>query len=349
MPPMENLIMAPPRMSRYIQKSAEVIGVFLEFVDEKDIHVYSIDESFLDVTDYLGPAKISAVDYARRIMETVKSKTGLTVTCGIGENIFMAKAAMDIEAKKRPDFLAAWSKRDIPIKLWPLTPLSQMWGIGERLEKRLNDLGFYTVGEIANSNVEYLKSKLGIIGEEIHNHANGIDEARIGEVYVPESKSLSAGQVLFEDYSKEQGMTVLKDMADEVLFRLRQEQLLARGVHLYVGYSGSSGSMKKSMRFQEATSDSLLIKKAFIELYRSVRDDAMIRRFDLTLTGLTNSNYIQLDLFTDWEDFEKRRRLSTVIDEIKNHYGIDAIKSATGAKKESTSTKRSKEIGGHRK
>lgn len=350
LPPYKDLIFAPPRMARYIQKSAEVVAVFLEYVDEKDIHVYSIDESFLDITEYLIPAHINAISYARRIMKRVKKKTGLTVTCGIGENIFMAKAAMDIEAKKNPDFLARWTAKDIPIKLWPVAPLSKMWGIGKRLEKRLNDLGFYTVGEIANSDIDFLKGKFGIIGEELFNHANGIDLARIGEIYIPESKSYSSGQVFYEDYSKEEGRTVIKDMVEELLSRLRQERVLTGKIHLYIGYTGNTGSISRGMRLQVRTDDPELIRESFLKLYDTyVGPDNLVRKIGLSVSDISSDHYYQNDLFTDWEDVEKRRRLSTVIDEIRKHYGYGSIFNSTGALKESTVKKRSKLIGGHKK
>lgn len=349
LPHIPNLIYAKPRMARYIEKSAEVVSIYLDYVSEDDIHVYSIDEAFLDVTEYIKPSKNSAIKYAREIMARIKEQTGLTVTCGIGENIFMAKACMDIEAKKKEDFLAYWTYEDIPLHLWPVTPLNKMWGVGYRLEKKLNDLGFYTVGEIANSNIEYLKSKLGVIGEEIYNHANGIDEARINEVYIPESKSYSSGQVLFEDYTKEKGATVVKDMIEEVLARLRQEKMLTGRVHIYVGYSGRGG-VTKGMRLQVPTDDPVIIKEAFLRIYNDlVNEDAAIRRLGLSLSDITSDIYYQNDLFTDWEEVETRRKLTNVIDEIKRLYGDNAILSANSYREESTERKRNEQIGGHRK
>lgn len=139
------LIIAMPHMSRYLEISALINGIYLDYVSEPDLYIYSIDESFLDVTGYLKRHQDTATSYARKIIEDVRSRTGLTVTAGIGKNLFMAKAAMDIEAKHRSDFLAKWDYSDIPSHLWPVHPLSEMWGIGSRLEKRLNDYGFYTV------------------------------------------------------------------------------------------------------------------------------------------------------------------------------------------------------------
>ena len=190
------LIVARPHMETYLEYSAKVNAIYLDYVDERDMHVYSIDESFLDVTHYLKRNGDTPESYARKIINDIHDKLGLVVTCGIGRNLFMAKACMDIDAKKRKDFLARWDYKDIPEKLWPVSPLSHMWGIGSRLEKRLNALGFHSVGDIAMADRNYLIARFGVIGEEIYYHALGYDDAKIQEKYVPRESSLSVGEVL---------------------------------------------------------------------------------------------------------------------------------------------------------
>ena len=137
------IIKAPPRMSLYIAKSKEVLSIYLEFVSHEDMHVYSIDEVFLDVTDYLKMYKMTDYELAKTIMQRIKDKTGLTATAGIGPNLLLAKVAMDIEAKHTKDNIAKWTYEDIPNKLWPITPLSKMWGIGPRMERNLNKLKIF--------------------------------------------------------------------------------------------------------------------------------------------------------------------------------------------------------------
>lgn len=192
----KGLIIARPNMERYLKFSALVNSIYLDFVSEEDLYIYSIDESFLDVTCYLKRGNDTPYSYAKKIIDAIRDRTGLTVTAGIGKNIFMAKACMDIEAKHRKDFLSSWDYKDIPSHLWNVTPLSKMWGIGSRLERRLNSMGFYSVGDIAISDPDYLKRELGVIGEEIYYHANGYDDALIQDVYVSPNHSLSVGQVL---------------------------------------------------------------------------------------------------------------------------------------------------------
>lgn len=143
---------ARPRMSLYIKKSKEVVDIYLDYVAKEDLHIYSIDECFLDVTNYLKLYKKTTKELALDIMKTVYKKTGLCATAGIGPNLLLAKVSMDIEAKHNEDFIQEWTYEDIQTKLWNITPLSDMWGIGKRMEKRLNDMGLKKVGDIAKYN-----------------------------------------------------------------------------------------------------------------------------------------------------------------------------------------------------
>ena len=191
----------PPRMKRYIQKSKEVISIYLDFVAKEDLHIYSIDECFLDVTSYLHYYQKTDVELAEEILKTIEQKTGLTATCGISHNMLLAKLSMDIEAKKYKNGIAKWGKEDIETKLWPVTPLSKVWGIGNRLEKRLNNLGIYTMYDLAHANPQILEKKFGIIGRELWEHANGIDNTVISKInHTPKEKSISHSQVLLKDY-----------------------------------------------------------------------------------------------------------------------------------------------------
>ena len=188
----KNIIVAPPRMSLYIRKSKEVLDIYLDYVSKEDLHVYSIDEVFMDVTDYLKMYKKTDYELAIEILNTISKKTGLTATCGIGSNLFMAKVAMDVEAKHNKDCIAKWTSEDIAKKLWKIKPLSKVWGIGARTEKKLNDMGLYSIYDVAHLDKEILIKKFGIIGEEIWNHCNGIDQAMINELKVPpKNKSYS--------------------------------------------------------------------------------------------------------------------------------------------------------------
>ena len=184
-------IYAVPRMERYIEKSSEVVSIMGEFVSFEDIFVYSIDEAFLDLTTYIKYYNKTPLQIVEMIVNAIKQKTGLQATGGIGDNFFLAKVALDIYAKHARNGIATVWKKDVPEKLWPITPLSKVWGIGQRTEIKLNALGIHTMGDLAHCNLSFLQSHFGVMGEQLYNHANGNDEADMHEKYVPKSTSLT--------------------------------------------------------------------------------------------------------------------------------------------------------------
>ena len=178
-------VYAVPRMERYIEKSAEVVRIMMEYVSDEDIHVYSIDEAFLDITSYLNYYKMTPLQLVSKIIQTIKEKTGLQATAGIGDNFFLSKVALDIYAKHEKNGIATMRLKDVKNKLWPISPLTKIWGIGERTAVKLNSLGLYNMGELANADKDFIHSHFGIMGDQLIAHANGIDESDIHEVYVP--------------------------------------------------------------------------------------------------------------------------------------------------------------------
>ena len=232
-----NYIYAVPRMERYIEKSAEVVKIMMDFVAKDDIHVYSIDEAFIDLSSYLDYYHQTPLQLVQLIINTIKERTGLQATGGIGDNFFLAKVALDIYAKHEKNGIATLTENDVETKLWPITPLTKIWGIGERTALKLNALGIFTMGDLANANKDYIHEHFGIIGDQLVEHANGKDESDIHEVYVPKTNSLSLAQVLFKDFNKKSAITIIREMCDDLSHRMRNEQKLAGQVGLYIGYS----------------------------------------------------------------------------------------------------------------
>jgi DNA polymerase V len=349
LPKIDGMIYAMPRMEHYIKKSVEVLAVYLNYVAPEDMHVYSVDEAFLDVTDYLKAAGMTKVQYARKIIREVYKKTGLTVTAGIGPNLFMAKAAMDIEAKKAKDFLASWEYADVPHKLWPLTPLSEMWGIGERTEARLHELGMYAVGDIAASDPYYLQDKLGVIGKELYEHANGYDEARIQEKYIPDSRSLGVGQTLFKDYSASEALLVLGESLDELLGRLSKEHVLASGLGFWCGYADAGGFVK-ALRLEQPSDRREILWEALKKIFSLGYDGkSKIRNISLTAFGLEDASYIQPTLFEGEECLGRERSFTATLTDLKERFGASALFRASALLDASTALRRMQQIGGHRK
>lgn len=339
----------PPRMKLYIEKSKEVVNIYLDYVAPEDLHIYSIDECFLDVTDYLKLYKKNDYELAEEILKTIEEKTGLTATCGIGPNLLLAKVAMDTEAKKYKNGIAKWSYEDVPEKLWPITPLSKMWGIGPRMEKNLNNLNIYTIKELANFDKNILKDKFGVMGQELWNHANGIDLSRISDFKVsPKDKSFSHSQVLFKDYNESNIKLIIAEMVDVLTTRLRASGKETRVIGFGIGYSKDiHGGFYHSMKLDSATDSSKDITNICYLIFDRYYNNLPIRKVSISCGGLTKKEGIQLNLFDSLEEKNNEMKINNAIDEIKIKFGKNSIVKASSLLPDSTAIARNEKIGGH--
>lgn len=342
-------IYAVPRMERYLEKSAQVIDVLYHFVAEEDVHVYSIDEAFVDLTTYLKYYNKTPLQMVTTIINQIKEETGLQATAGIGDNFFLAKIALDIYAKKERNGIARVSTNDIKEKLWSITPLSKVWSIGPRMELRLNKIGLFTVKDIALSNIDYLRDKFGVIGEQLWRHVNGIDEADIHEKYEPKERSLSLSQVLFRDYNQKEAITIIREMVDTLASRMRNENKMTKVVAIYVGYSKNMGGFARRSTLLAPTDDTELLLKAILEIYHMYIKDLPIRTIGINFGGLAESTYQQLNMFEDDKEQIKRRNLQKTMDKLQSKFGKNSVLRASSLLEESTIKERNNFIGGHRK
>lgn len=342
-------IISKPRMSLYIKKSTEVINVYLDFVAKEDLHAYSIDEAFLDVTDYLKLYKKSDYELAKEILLTIKNKTGLYASCGIGSNVFLAKVAMDIEAKNSDDFIAKWTYEDIPNKLWPITPLSKVWGIGSRIEKRLNALGIKNIGELAHFPKNKLIDEFGIIGEELSNHANGIDYSKISDWKLPpKEKSISHSQILFKDYNQNNIKIIIVEMIEVLTARLRSSNKQTQVVSLGIGYSKTvGGGFHHSIKLDQPADNNYILKEICFSIFDNYYNNLPIRKVTISFGRLCDKKAVQLNLFENVEKIYQQDQLNHTIDVIKNKYGKNSILKGTNLLKDSTIRERNKKVGGH--
>lgn len=345
-----NYIYAVPRMERYIEKSAEVVKIMMEFVAKEDIHVYSIDEAFLDLTSYLNYYHQTPLQLTSLIINTIKERTGLQATGGIGDNFFLAKVALDIYAKKEKNGIATLHQSDIREKLWPITPLTKIWGIGERTAAKLNALGIFTVGDLANSDKDYIHQHFGIIGDQLVDHANGIDESDIHEVYIPKATSLSLAQVLFKDFNKDNAITIIREMCDDLSHRLRNEGKQTEVVSLYIGYSKDTmGGFSRQMSLLQPTDDTEILFNALMEIYHQYIQNYPIRRIGINFGKLSQAGYKQIDMFTDAKKEKDNHDLFKTMDRLKDKYGKNILLRASALTEDSTAIERHNQIGGHRK
>ena len=339
-----------PRMKRYIEMSKKVVAIYLSFVSQEDLHIYSIDECFLDVTGYLSYYKKSDYDLAEEILKTVEEKTGLTATCGIGPNMLLAKLSMDIEAKKYKNGIAKWTYEDVSSKLWPITPLSQVWGIGKRMEQRLNNLGIQSIGDLAHYDKNKLKAKFGVLGEELWMHANGIDNSIIADFrHQPKEKSFSHSQVLMRDYYNEEVFLVIEEMAGILTRRLRSDVQECQVIGFGITYSKvTGGGFYHSLKMDQPTDDTGKIYAICLSIFDKFYEENMpIRKVSISLGKLSKKSGRQLDLFSSLEIMEKQDKMMQTIDEIHEKFGKNSLLKTTSLLSNSTIRDRNQKIGGH--
>lgn len=345
--------MAPPRMQLYIDYAAEIYGVYLKYIAKEDIQVYSIDEAFLDVTDYLHLYQMTAVELGRKIMQDILDTTKIPAACGVGTNLYLAKVALDIMAKHETDRIAYLDEARYREKLWKHKPLTDFWRVGRGTVERLSNMGICTMEEIAHARESLLYKAFGIDAELLIDHAWGREPVTIADIkaYRPKNTSFSSGQVLPRDYEYEEGVLVVKEMADLLCLDLVDQCLVTSHISLVIGYSNQKcfEPAKGSTTLRSATSSNRRLLSYVEQLYRRiVRPGAYIRRITLTYTGVMTEDYQQFDLFSDPEETEKDVKAQRAAISIKQRYGRNAILKGMNLEESATTIERNGQIGGHK-
>ncbi|WP_192797535.1 Y-family DNA polymerase [Psychrobacillus glaciei] len=336
-----------PKMEFFVRVSVEIVRYLNQFVPNEAIHVYSVDECFADLggTEKLwGPVE----NTIKRIQDGMYSQFQLPCAVGMGPNMLLAKLALDLDAKKSG--FAKWMYEDVPKKLWPISPLSKMWGIGSRLEKTLNNMGIFTVGQLAQTSLEILESKFGVMGNQLYYHAWGVDLSELGAPLVEGQISYGKGQVLFRDYrTKKEVMAVVLEMCEDVARRAREAEMVGRTIHLAVGYSKEAfgGGFDRSRSIEESTNATMKIYKVCDRIFDEFYDHRPVRRLSISLTNLEPEHSMQLSLFE--EDKWKVRKLGKTMDDLRSKYGSSAILRAVSYTEAGTAIKRAGLLGGHKK
>lgn len=231
-------IMARPRMRHYMEVSARIYGIYLEYISPEDIHVYSIDECFIDATPYLALYRTDARSLAKRLMDAVRERTGICATAGIGPNLFLAKVALDITAKHVADGIGELDEESFRRKIWPHRPITDIWGIGPGIAARLAKYNVYDLMGVAALREDILYRELGVNAEYLIDHAHGREPCTIAQIhaYKPAATSAVNGQVLSRDYGYEEARTVMREMVDASALDLVDRGVVASQISLYVGY-----------------------------------------------------------------------------------------------------------------
>ncbi len=377
-------IVAVPRMAFYISYSTRIYNVYLKYIAEEDMHVYSIDEVFIDATPYLTNYKLTARELATKIMKDVLKETGITATAGIGTNLYLAKVAMDIVAKHaKPDKdgarIAELDEMSYRKELWSHRPLTDFWRVGRGYSKRLESVGLHTMGDIAlcsEKNEDYLYKLFGINAELLIDHAWGWEPCEIADIKKckPKTKSFSSGQVLKEPYTYEKALVVALEMADEVSLHLLKHHLLTDQVVLTIGYdvlnvkNGYDGEVKADFygrlvpkhahgtyNLKDHSCSSQEIRTAVKNLFEKLVDkNLLIRRITIDVNHVKTEEEAenepkQLGLFDEKKDNAKEIRKNEAILAIKKRYGKNAILTGVNYEEGATGRERNAQIGGHRK
>ena len=350
-PPTIKYIVATPRMKKYIEYSANIYAIYLKYFSKEDIHVYSIDEAFMDVTQYLKLYKLNPIDLAKKIIKDIFKTYGITATAGIGTNMYLAKIALDITAKHNPNNIGYLDEEKYKKELWHHKPLSDFWQIGRGIERRLNKMRIFDMYDIAHTTQKRLYKEFGVNAEYLIDHSWGKESCTIADIkaYKPKTNSITNSQVLFEDYSFIKARLVLKEMVELGSLRLIESNLVTDTVGLYIGYSKNTikatGGTRKLTNYTNIYSELL---KAFLEIYDKTTDtDIPIRRIGVNFANVIETESVQLSLFIDQERLDEERKLELAMCSIKNKLGKNAIIRGMDLEGGATTIMRNKLIGGH--
>lgn len=240
-------IKAAPRMQHYMEVSAQIYGIYLEYVSPQDIHVYSIDECFIDVTPYLDLYHTNAKGFACMLRDEVLARTGITATVGIGPNLFQAKVALDITAKHVLSRIGILDDETFRKEIWPHRPITDIWGIGPGVAARLEKYGVYDLMGVAALDENLLYDELGVNAEYLIDHAFGREPTTIADIqaYRPQATSTTTGQVLSKGYAYEQAYTVLREMVDNAVLDLVDKHVVCDSISLFVGYASERADIRR--------------------------------------------------------------------------------------------------------
>ena len=339
-------IIAKPRMKKYIEYSALIYGIYLDYVAKEDIHVYSIDEAFLDVTSYLKMYNMDVITLAKTIISDIKKRTGITATCGIGTNMYLAKIALDILAKHNKDYIGYLDEKLYKELLWDHTPLTDFWQIGRGIQNRLYKHHIKTMREIANCNPKILYKEFGIEAEYLIDHSNGIEPMTIKEIkaYKPKSTSISNSQILFRNYNEKEARIIITEMIDNLVLELVKRNLYVNNVSIYISLSNSD-HITFSVNVNSSNSYNTILNKVLNE-YDYLVESNIIRKIGISFNDLNNKKYEQLDLFNN-VDNSNDSSLEKTMYNIKSKYGKNSILRCISLDENATMMIRNNYIGGH--
>ncbi len=341
-----------PRMQKYIDYAAEIYAIYLDYMDKQDIYVYSIDESFLDINEYLEIYKLSPKEFAKMLMEEIARRVHVPATAGIGTNLYLAKIALDITAKKVPDRIGYLDEELFKKTLWNHRPITDFWGIAEGIANRLKKHGIYDMEGITRHPEGSLYREFGVNAELLIDHAYGRESCTMSDIknYKAKSHSISHSQILFEDYDFSRAKIVLEEMVRSGCLEMVSRKVVTNRVCIYAGYSkNAKKAASGGVRMRETTSIPKVILPYVMQLFDALVDRNLpIRKLGVTFEGIYDEIAEGYDLFTDRTLIEREKNLVKTTVKLQGRFGKNAVIMAADLQEGATLRERNKLIGGHR-
>ena len=346
-----DFIVAPPRMKKYIEYAAEIYGIYLKYIDKNDIHVYSIDECFIDATDYLKMYNLKAKEFAVKLTSEILEKLHIPSSVGIGTNMYLAKIALDITAKHAKDRIGWLNEEKFRQTLWHHKPLTDFWQISDGTASRLAKHGVFDMEGITSANEDNLYKEFGVNAELLIDHAWGRESCEIKDIkgYKSKSKSISSSQILPRNYEYSDAKIVMKEMIQNGCYDLFKYDYVTQHLHIYIGYGNDRSSTKGMVRMKETTNLFSIIGDYAEKLFDKIVDKKKpIRRIGYCFSDLAGIESEQYDFFTDLGKIEKEKKLVRSILQVKEKYGKNSMLKGIDFEKNATQRERNLVIGGHK-
>lgn len=343
---------AKPRMKLYIEYAADIYGMYLEYFAKEDIHVYSIDESFIDATSYLPMYNLDAKTLAKQLMNEIATRFRIPSTAGIGTNLYLAKVALDITAKHSREHIGYLDEALYRDTLWHHRPLTDFWQVASGTAGRLQRYGVYDMYGITRLPADTMYKAFGKNAELLIDHAWGREPCLIEDIknYTPKSRSVSFSQILSRDYTFSEAQTVITEMVQHGAQELMRRKVITQKVSYFVGYSGEMCAPTGGRVQLTATTNlsSHIVPDVLKSFCETTNRNMRIRRIGLSFDAVCDEGCEGYDMFTDWEQVEKEKSLEHAVLELKDRLGKNAVMRGINYVDEATQRERNTFIGGHR-
>ena len=343
---------APPQMALYIEYAADIYSMYLDYFSPRDIHVYSIDESFIDATSYLAPNRTDPVTFARLLMNEIANRCRIPSTAGIGTNLYLAKIALDITAKKARDHIGILDEETYRRTLWDHRPITDFWMVAGGTARRLARYGVFDMRGVARMDTDLVYKLFGKNAELLIDHAWGREPCLISDIknYRSKSKSVSFSQILPRDYTFEEARVVMHEMALNGAAELMKRGVVTGRVGIFVGYTHDSiAPTKGAEKLDVTTSLASFLVEAALRLYDRTTDrGTLIRRLAIAFEDVCDEGWEGYNLFTSPDAVERERNMQRAVLDIRRRYGKNAVLNGVNFMPGATQRERNGFIGGHR-